>query len=761
MSQEISTESIDSRYSFWRLINEYDITIPLMQRDYAQGRKNENVESIRGELLESIYSALMNEENLDFDFVYGSLTEHGLCPLDGQQRLTTLFLLYWYIASKEGRLADIRPVLKKFSYETRISSREFCKRLVEMDYRPSENETPSEFIKNQYCYFRVWDKDPTISAMLVMLNAIHGRFFDVKKELFPLLTRSMDDDPIITFSYLPMENYALTDDLYIKMNSRGKNLSDFENFKAKFLQHLKKNNLPFEHFEKSIDKAWTDLFWDYRSDWDNTFDEEFMNVFTYFTEMINLEDYGVQEGRSPFSPSRLRGLIDFYDSAEKVEKLYELLDLWKNKKEVDECISKTFSDTYEQGKVRIFDTSSNLFESVVKGQSIREYNKVVLYAFMKRLIYHEKNDLIDLNLSEYVRVIRNLVMKVRQRKNHSYISDFRYGRHGGIYVRFALNEKLMESDNIYATLMDVEDETINSENLKYEKDKADLITSDWSIYDTIYHLEDLDVFQTCIQNIMPYIRSSKKTLKDLPKDIELLFKQQFYNKIVRAMLSIGDYGIYLRTSRYGDICYYGNKKTNWHTILTLTGEKEYPAFISEFLNQYFSVESEDVEGRLDLIISKNIGNYSKNDWKYYFLKYPALLDNSDGVFSDRIIILKEKKEDTIIPHFLNGVRLTAFHACAYYIEAQKQIRSRHNILLNVEKEKTAERLGRIVFNSGAEVGITAQDKVQVYYDEGETSEKIAENADEYYKKTSNEQMDDIENIVIMCEAVINAEKELL
>ena len=118
-------------YSFWDLLNEFKIVIPIIQRDYAQGRNSKKVKPIRDDLLETIYSALIDEKKLDFDFVYGSVKDKILYPLDGQQRLTTLFLLHWYIAAKEGKLNDVRASLHNFTYETRISTREFCKRLVE------------------------------------------------------------------------------------------------------------------------------------------------------------------------------------------------------------------------------------------------------------------------------------------------------------------------------------------------------------------------------------------------------------------------------------------------------------------------------------------------------------------------------------------------------------------------------------------------------------------------------------------------------
>ena len=38
---------------------------------------------------------------IELDFVYGSIIIDTFQPLDGQQRLTTLFLFHWYFALKE------------------------------------------------------------------------------------------------------------------------------------------------------------------------------------------------------------------------------------------------------------------------------------------------------------------------------------------------------------------------------------------------------------------------------------------------------------------------------------------------------------------------------------------------------------------------------------------------------------------------------------------------------------------------------------
>ena len=68
------------------------ITIPIIQRDYAQGRRDPDIDRVRSRFLDSLYRAV-SDEPITLDFVYGDIDENGvMTPLDGQQRLTTLFL---------------------------------------------------------------------------------------------------------------------------------------------------------------------------------------------------------------------------------------------------------------------------------------------------------------------------------------------------------------------------------------------------------------------------------------------------------------------------------------------------------------------------------------------------------------------------------------------------------------------------------------------------------------------------------------------
>lgn len=121
--------------TFWDLItspNIKKICIPTIQRDYALGRRDRAFN--RQNFLTTLKSAICTNEKLPLDFVYGVDNETMFIPLDGQQRLTTLWLLHWYTSYKAGILSnsDIKEPLLKFSYETRISSSDLCKSLCEL-----------------------------------------------------------------------------------------------------------------------------------------------------------------------------------------------------------------------------------------------------------------------------------------------------------------------------------------------------------------------------------------------------------------------------------------------------------------------------------------------------------------------------------------------------------------------------------------------------------------------------------------------------
>lgn len=227
------------------------IEIPMVQRDYAQGRPDKAASNVRTRFLADLCTAL-EVGDINLDFVYGNKEGDRLLPLDGQQRLTTLWLFYWLASRREGIDKGESAWLNRFTYATRDNSRRFCKQLA--DYQPTELGHPvAEHIRNESTwYLDAYNDDATIDAMLRMLDAIDAMFYPASGPAVADLWHKLDS---ITFFYESVEDLGLTDEIYIKMNSRGKSLTDFEHVKAE-LDRLSDGQLTAK-----FDGPYTDYIW--------------------------------------------------------------------------------------------------------------------------------------------------------------------------------------------------------------------------------------------------------------------------------------------------------------------------------------------------------------------------------------------------------------------------------------------------------------------------------------------------------------------
>ena len=247
-------------YTFWKLIHNYNIQIPIIQRDYVQGLGIPKTKEIRDKFLQQLFSNLHERRPILLDFIYGTTNEVGdFSPLDGQQRLTTLFLLHWYAAMREGKMNEHHELFKKFSYETRQHSKQFFEFLTTIESLDFKQSPITEQIKNEARFFERWLLDPTVKSVLSMLDAIHRHY---EQPIFEQLTNEY-----IKFYFIDLEKFHLEDSLYIKMNARGKPLTTFEIFKAQLQSFLQVDESvsqhDVEHFLIQMDTTWTDLLWQY------------------------------------------------------------------------------------------------------------------------------------------------------------------------------------------------------------------------------------------------------------------------------------------------------------------------------------------------------------------------------------------------------------------------------------------------------------------------------------------------------------------
>ena len=296
-----------TEWTFWRFLKESEIEIPIIQRDYAQGRAGK--EELRKSFLRDLTDALGTNKRMKLDFVYGTNENGVLIPIDGQQRLTTLWLLHWYVAYRAQKLD--KPTierLRKFSYRTRLSSRQFCEKLAGFSELPPDDLDVASHIRNQVWFRRAWRNDPTIQSMLRMIS---GTLEDKSDGIDGVVNSQQSADywnkltssdcPIV-FYHLNLYGISHSDDLYIKMNARGKPLTSFENFKADIAGYIEKykNRSPewgklydlCEGLPIRVDTKWMQLFWANKSPV-NTVDEAyfaFVNRFFFVKVCLDKTD---------------------------------------------------------------------------------------------------------------------------------------------------------------------------------------------------------------------------------------------------------------------------------------------------------------------------------------------------------------------------------------------------------------------------------------------------------------------------------------
>ena len=357
--------------TFLDIISEQGIEIPPIQRDYAQGRTSKRIETIRTKFISSIFFALKNNTPLRLDFIYGKIygirneEEHKrnklaidsllssvkeyansvdltfsefeikdkspykedliyLVPLDGQQRLTALFLIHWYLSRKMGSDENL-DVLKRFKYKTRKSSLSFIY-LICSDITIDFTKEIDDQIKNLENFSNTWLDDPTVNSLIEVLKTIHGFFKNESDEDIAVLWQRLVTSKIVFFDFLNLKDFNLSDELYVKMNARGKQLSDFENFKAWLFREIEikiesgdffKAEL-LKQYENKFDVQWNDIFWNSKGSNDFEIDEVYFNyfklVFVYdLLKNIKLRGTNFEEGDdlNCIDVIMKNGLIDF------------------------------------------------------------------------------------------------------------------------------------------------------------------------------------------------------------------------------------------------------------------------------------------------------------------------------------------------------------------------------------------------------------------------------------------------------------------
>ena len=401
---------MSNKTTFLSFAQNKKIEIPIFQRDYAQGRNDHMTDKIRKDFVSSLIEALDKNTPIELDFIYGREVDNTITLIDGQQRLTTLFLLHWYLAQRIGKIDAFNNI--KFSYATRDYAKDFTDKLTtggdfKIDFTQAILSTE---LKDKNWFYDDWKHDPTVSGMLNTLDEIHKQLRDKTIDYY----WSLLEHGIITFYWLDLKKHELTDELYLKMNARGKQLSNFENFKASLVKRINDEQWESEEkvektFSYKMDTTYTDLFWKYRGDV-NVIDYEVTNFFAGMA-MIG---YVLKEKNSEAQQKRAQELFsnplsvvasDF--SKEDFERLEEFLDFYSTVENISikTDLWKYYNTNNKRGFFEEFIKDENKgTQKAYRGATYKQ--RVFFYAITNLFIKVKDN---KAKVEEFIQVVRNII----------------------------------------------------------------------------------------------------------------------------------------------------------------------------------------------------------------------------------------------------------------------------------------------------------------------------------------------------------------
>ena len=605
------------------------IEIPKIQRDYAHGRQDIATKRIRKRFLDALYKAI-TDTPVVLDFIYGDVEDGKFIPLDGQQRLTTLFLLHWYAAVHDSIKTDDYKFLKHFSYDTRYCSRTFCEELVSFIplFPCDEKNGLSKQIINQSWFSISWKKDPTVSSMLIMLDDINQKFFEVQ-DLWKKL-----ENGAISFYCMAIKDMGITDDIYVKMNSRGKPLTRFEHFKAELEKQLRFfDEESANRISRKIDGEWTDLLWkcfhqnnEYA---EGSIDKAFLMYFNFIADVIcyKRNETAYNRSRDEFDLLEMYFTIDSEEESrlrvkESIVILESFFDCWCSLTgSPSEFDSMFFSSHHEKSKTKLqrIDLFNNCLVGYLNDNGERAFSFGDFILFYGICFYLCNKDRIsEIDFRRRIRIVNNLVMN-----SEDELSD-NPNRQGGNRIP----EILKETDSILLNgiVPEPSNPGFNSYQLIEERKKLEWTENNPDKAEELYKLEDHNL----IYGQISVIGIDNECLFE---KFSLLFDKCDWDLVTKALMTIGPC---LRKERNGWRYQLGSSGIDsaWRNLFHQSSA-EWIENVSSCLVGLLRKLDKVNDSELSVIVEEYIKEAEHRhiyDWRYYFIKYDKFRPGSYGKY---------------------------------------------------------------------------------------------------------------------------------
>lgn len=586
------------------LLDAYTVYVPEIQRDYAQGR--ENAKSVREKLLKDIYDVLHERKPRHvLNYIYGVPTDDGkIILIDGQQRVTTLFLLKWYLAVKAEE-ADL-GFMTKLIYAARDSSSEFCEFLKKNGRCIKDNLVPSDIIKNHIKFKKRWLNDPTIANMLNMLDAIDKQENDDSKKLYKNIEN-------IKFSFISLDGFKRTDELYAAMNSRGKQLTPFELIKGEL---LKKDS----GLAAVINGEWLPTFWEFAKTYardvleDIANPEEFASenhdsfLYNYYSFIVQMiwwckcpDAANIKKGdRLPSVVDMTKEIVDDASNKELIKYAMKLVETKLSKydfradlKRNDDALPIT------KDKVVLFDgrpaDSVEFFElCCFGGKEFTQAGRCYLWAYV-RYCYDKDHNIIEekYTAKDYYLLMRALYMRRASNETPTSVDKLSLNEEltGGVVIPF---DKIIGLDAGYA---------------------------EWSQYKAFFsdYPRKFEVLNNpLVRGVTDNIGDFKDN--DLADNLQWLWENEPLDCFKR-LAACGFSNLKCEMNGYSDRLFLPFTKKMLQSVFSLrgwSGSKDFKKLLAY-------LQDNRLEDQTDK-------SYSFSEWEYYYIKYKSFRASKYGQF---------------------------------------------------------------------------------------------------------------------------------
>jgi hypothetical protein len=664
-------------------VNSYieQIVIPEIQRDYVWGEEQVKgiLDSIKEDfevfgsatvdiqaddidlkrLFEDFYKKQKYSSNIGFIYAYNDPEYTGKYFLiDGQQRITTIYLLLLALSIKTDRSIFIKYYhtnnILKLDYRVREAAHLFLKNFV--NYYVSDENPSIDQVEKQHWFFDANKLDPTINSIISNFKTILSYLDknDLNKASFLDYIQHY-----IEFWYFDTNLSDQGEELYIYMNARGEQIQPNENLKADLLGSLKNEDLKDvvnrEDYNEGKDlnglknywgkkwEEWQDFFWRNRGDNDN--------ADIGFNEFINciagLEFYKVKLSDENFSTKALDKLLSLqliethiktlkFLETEKVNFIerysYSSVDKYYN------LIWSFFNKTeYKEEGIRI-NRNTNWFENYLDNNKGNERNNMVL---LWSLFLYPQVKGVNLDSDDFFRVMRLF-----------YLRFFNYNRSVSKLVdtveKIASKGLFSETEvlfaNVVGTPMDETDTKLRTEEeTKKYKFLSQFIAEPevlrayesliWQIEDHKYNIDGSSLGNINISHLVDF--SSNPTIEDLQKIRDRFYHLMSFDQVNKEETLITlllHYGVFWH--RDSPTYYYNFKFDNWRNIIRDKNSNvgTFKKFFTEYMGtNEIPVLTEILNSKNQEFLSKHIESlFEITDFDKQLIVYSLLLDDIWG-----------------------------------------------------------------------------------------------------------------------------------